>query len=71
MEEGENDGLVDRDEDEGVERQYTFAGDERLTGEVNEDSTPALQKRYQEALEDVGKSVSSETAENIARYIRQ
>lgn len=71
LEEGENDGLVDRDEDEGVERQYTFAGDERLTGEVNEDSTPALQKRYQEALEDVGKSVSSETAENIARYIRQ
>ncbi|KAJ9572399.1 Conserved hypothetical ATP binding protein [Nakaseomyces glabratus] len=71
LEEGENDGLVDRDEDEGVERQYTFAGDERLTGEINEDSTPALQKRYQEALEDVGKSVSSETAENIARYIRQ
>lgn len=71
LEEGENDGLVDRDEDEGVERQYTFAGDERLTGEVNEDSTPALQKRYQDALEDVGKSVSSETAENIARYIRQ
>ncbi|SCV02172.1 LANO_0F15720g1_1 [Lachancea nothofagi CBS 11611] len=69
--EGENDGIVLRDEDEGVEREYTFAGDERTSGEVNSKSTPDLQRRYEEALEQVGKSASSETAENIARYIRQ
>ncbi|SCU99290.1 LADA_0H18778g1_1 [Lachancea dasiensis] len=70
-EEGEHDGIVLRDEDEGVEREYTFAGDERTNGEINGQSAPNLQKRYQEALEQVAKSASSETAENIARYIRQ
>ncbi|KAL3231317.1 GPN-loop GTPase 1 [Nakaseomyces bracarensis] len=71
IEEGENDGFVDRDEDEGVEREYTFAGDERIKGEVNESNEPLLQKRYQEAFEQVSKTASSETAENIARYVRQ
>lgn len=71
IEEDENDGLVGRDEDEGVEREYTFAGDERLSGEVNETTTPDLQKRYEEAFAKVAKNASSETAENIARYIRQ
>lgn len=71
IEEGDDDGIVTRDEDEDVEREYTFAGDERLTGEVNEDKTPDLQKRYAEALANTAKTVSSETAENIARYIRE
>lgn len=71
LEEGENDGVVLRDEDEGIEREYTFAGDERVQGEVNESSTPDLQKRYEEAFEKVAKSANSETADKIARYIRQ
>ncbi|CCC71235.1 hypothetical protein NCAS_0G03480 [Naumovozyma castellii] len=71
LEEGEDDGVVERDEDEGVEREYTFPGEERTQGEVNERDTPDLQKRYQEALERVSKEASSETAENIARHIRQ
>lgn len=71
LEEGENDGLVDRDEDEGVEREYTFPGEDRTSGEVNEANAPDLQKKYQEAFENTAKSASSETAENIARYIRQ
>lgn len=49
LEEGEDDGVVERDEDEGVEREYTFPGEERTQGEVNERDTPDLQKRYQEA----------------------
>lgn len=71
LEEGENDGVVLRDEDEGIEREYTFAGDERVQGEVNESNTPDLQKRYEEAFEKVAKSANSETADKIARYIRQ
>lgn len=71
LEEGENDGVVLRDEDEGIEREYTFAGDERVQGEVNESSAPDLQKRYEEAFEKVAKSANSETADKIARYIRQ
>ncbi|CAI4553362.1 BGN_3a_G0030180.mRNA.1.CDS.1 [Saccharomyces cerevisiae] len=70
LEEDANDGLVDRDEDEGVEREYTFPGEERTKGEVNENSAPDLQRRYQEAMQQVGKTASSETAENIAKYIR-
>lgn len=71
IEEGENDGIIARDEDEGVEREYTFAGDERMAGEVNEEATPDLQKRYAEALASTAKTASSQTAENIARYIRE
>ncbi|CCF58180.1 hypothetical protein KAFR_0E00260 [Kazachstania africana CBS 2517] len=71
LEEGENDGLVDRDEDEGIEREYTFPGEDRLEGEVNDRTAPDLQKKYQEAFEQTSKQASSETAENIARYIRQ
>lgn len=72
LEDGENDGIIDRDEDEGiqVEREYTFAGDDRLDGEVNEKKAADLQKRYQEAFEKTSKQASSETAENIAKYIR-
>lgn len=55
LEEDANDGLVDRDEDEGVEREYTFPGEERTKGEVNENSAPDLQRRYQEAMQQVGK----------------
>lgn len=69
--ETENDGIVLRDEDEGIEREYTFANEDRLAGEVNGNATPDLQKRYEEAFQKVAKSASSETAENIARYIRQ
>ena len=70
LEEDANDGLVDRDEDEGVEREYTFPGEERTQGEVNETSAPDLQKRYQDAMQQVAKTATSETAENIAKYIR-
>ncbi|KAG0675251.1 GPN-loop GTPase 1 [Kluyveromyces marxianus] len=77
LEEGENGGLVERDEDEQddvgkrAEREYTFAGEDRLNGEVNETDTPDLQKRYEDAFAKVAKDASSQTAENIARYIRQ
>lgn len=71
LEEGENDGIILRDEEEVIDREYTFAGDERLTGEINSRDTPDLQRRYEEALQKVAKSASSETAENIAKYIRQ
>ncbi|EDO19642.1 hypothetical protein Kpol_1018p182 [Vanderwaltozyma polyspora DSM 70294] len=71
LEEGEYDGLVEADEDdyEGVEREYTFAGDARQ-GEINSDNAPDLQQRYQEAFEKLGKPASSDTAANIARHIR-
>lgn len=71
FEEGENDGLVERDEDEDTEREYTFPGEERTQGEVNDKRAPDLQKRYQEAFENMAKDASSKTAENIANYIRQ
>ncbi|AAS53799.2 AFR428Cp [Eremothecium gossypii ATCC 10895] len=71
IEEGEHDGIVPRDEDEDVEREYTFAGDQRLSGEVNEDTTPDLQQKYEDAMARTARSASSQTAENIARYIRQ
>lgn len=70
LEEGEDDGVVGRDEDEGIEREYTFTGDERQ-GEITGENEPDLQKRYTDAFEKMGKSASSETAENIARYIRE
>lgn len=68
-EEGENDGIIDRDEDEGIEREYTFANEDRLHGELRDE--PDLQERYRQAMEQTAKDVSSETAENIAKYIRQ
>lgn len=71
FEEGEDDGLVERDEDEGIEREYTFPGEERTQGEINDKSAPDLQKKYEEAFEKVAKNASSQTAENIANYIRQ
>lgn len=67
----DNDGLVERDEDEGVEREYTFPGEERTEGEINSKNEPDLQKRYRDAFESVAKDASSQTAENIAKYIRQ
>lgn len=70
IEEGENDGILLPDDDEGVEREYTFPED-RNAGEVNDNSNAALQARYQEAYEKVAKEASSKTAENIANYIRQ
>lgn len=71
LEEGEDDGLMERDEDEGIEREYTFPGEERTQGEINDKSAPDLQKKYEDAFERVAKSASSQTAENIANYIRQ
>ena len=70
IEEGEDDGLVERDEDEGVEREYTFAAEERLEGEINQRTPADLQKRYQEAFERTSKTASTKTAENIAKYIK-
>ncbi|AET38647.1 GTPase NPA3 Ecym_3144 [Eremothecium cymbalariae DBVPG len=70
VEEGEDDGLVLRDEDEDLEREYTFAGDERTTGTIN-DNYPDLQRKYEEDLSKTAKSASSQTAENIARYLRK
>ncbi|KAH3678457.1 hypothetical protein WICMUC_001474 [Wickerhamomyces mucosus] len=69
-EEGENDGLVPHDDDEGVEREYTFPGD-RQNGEINDNTNEALQARYQNAYEKTAKEASSKTAENIAKYINQ
>ena len=70
IEEGEDDGLVERDEDEGVEREYTFAAGERLEGEINGRTAADLQQRYQEAFERTSKTASTKTAENIAKYIK-
>lgn len=66
--EDENNGEVVRDEDE-PERQYTFPQDR--SSEVNENTDADLQRRYQAAFEKTAKEASSETAENIANYIRQ
>ncbi|GCE99397.1 GPN-loop GTPase 1 [Zygosaccharomyces mellis] len=71
LEEGEDDGLVVPDEFEDSEREYTFASGDRTQGEINAQNAPGLQKAYQEAANRVGKSANSETAENIARYLRQ
>ncbi|OBA26108.1 hypothetical protein HANVADRAFT_53424 [Hanseniaspora valbyensis NRRL Y-1626] len=76
LEEGENDGILDPDSEQeenddigaAAEREYTFSEDREL-GEVN-DTVPDLQAKYQEALEKTAKDVSSETAENIVKYIR-
>lgn len=70
IEEGENDGILPPDDDEGVEREYTFPED-RNSGEVNDNTDAELQARYQQAYEQVAKEASSQTAENIANYIRQ
>lgn len=66
IEEGENDGLVLPDEEEGVEREYTFPED-RNQEVFDED----VIKQYQNAYEQTAKSASSKTAENIAKYINQ
>ncbi|SGZ38862.1 probable GTPase NPA3 [Hanseniaspora guilliermondii] len=72
LEEGENDGIVYPDEEEDdiaqPSREYTFSEDREM-GEVN-DNNPDLQAMYQEAMEKTSKDISSETAENIAKYIR-
>ena len=72
LEEGENDGIVYPDEEEediaNPSREYTFSEDREM-GEVN-DKNPDLQAMYQEAMENTSKDISSETAENIAKYIR-
>lgn len=73
LEEGENDGILDPDAEEEDDiaqpsREYTFSDDREL-GEIN-DTVPDLQAKYQEAFEKTGKEVNSETAENIAKYIR-
>jgi GTPase SAR1 family protein len=67
-EEDENSGEVMRDEDE-PERQYTFPEDRN--SEINENTDADLQSRYQAAFEKTAKLPSSETAENIANYIRR
>lgn len=71
VEEGENDGLMLPDEFEDTEREYTFSASDRTQGEINDQSAPDLQSAYQEAADRLRKDVSSETAENIAKYVRQ
>lgn len=70
LEEGESDGLVLRDEEEGIEvdREYNFPED-RQGGEVNDKSDAALQQRYQQAHEMTAKDASSTTAAEIAKYL--
>ncbi|AMD21569.1 HFL287Wp [Eremothecium sinecaudum] len=70
LEEGEHDGVVLRDEDEDTERVYTFADNDRTAGEINSSSASDLQMRYEEAFAKTAKTASSQTAENIAKYIR-
>lgn len=65
--ESADDGEVLRDEDE-PERQYTFPQDRN--SEL-QDTDSDLQARYQAAFEKTAKTASSETAENIANYIRR
>lgn len=61
-------GEVERDDDEEVQREYTFPEDRGSElGQADED----LQARYQAAFEGTAKTASSKTAESIAQYIRQ
>lgn len=69
IEEGENDGILLPDEEEDVEREYTFPDDRN--GEINENSNEELQARYRDAYESTAKEISSSTAQNIADYINQ
>lgn len=72
IEEGDNDGLVEPDQDIGAsEREYTFPENDRLEGEVTSNAHPDLQERYQQAFEQQAKTASSGVAEDIAKYIRQ
>lgn len=50
-------------------REYTFAEDRQSELDPTKDAD--LQARYQQAMEARGKPVSSQTAENIARYINR
>lgn len=50
-------------------REYTFAEDRQSELDPTKDAD--LQARYQQAMESRGKPVSSQTAENIARYINR
>ncbi|GEQ67513.1 hypothetical protein JCM33374_g1178 [Metschnikowia sp. JCM 33374] len=64
----ENQGEVERDDDEDVQREYTFPEDRSSElGKADED----LQARYQAAFESSAKTASSKTAESIAQYIKQ
>lgn len=65
-EDDELNGEVLRDEDE-PEREYTFPEDR--ASQLGLDAE--MQQRYQAAFEQTQKVVSSETAENIAKYIRR
>jgi GTPase SAR1 family protein len=66
VEEGEDDGLVLPDEEEGVEREYTFPEDRN-----QEVADQDILSQYQQAYEQTAKPASSRTAENIAKYINQ
>ncbi|CAH6719864.1 GPN-loop GTPase 1 [[Candida] jaroonii] len=67
-EDEEYQGELDRDEDEPT-REYTFPEDRN--SEINSMNDSDLQSRYQEAFESTAKTASSQTAENIANYIRR
>lgn len=67
-EDDEYQGELDRDEDEPT-REYTFPEDRN--SEINSMNDSDLQSRYQEAFESTAKTASSQTAENIANYIRR
>ncbi|KAM9919576.1 hypothetical protein OXX59_007836 [Metschnikowia pulcherrima] len=61
-------GEVERDDDEEVQREYTFPEDRQSElGSTEAD----LQARYQAAFEASAKPASSKTAETIAQYIQQ
>ncbi|OBA19446.1 hypothetical protein METBIDRAFT_46247 [Metschnikowia bicuspidata var. bicuspidata NRRL YB-4993] len=61
-------GEVERDDDEDVQREYTFPEDRNSElGSTDAD----LQARYQAAFEASAKTASSKTAESIAQYIKQ
>ncbi|KAI5960801.1 uncharacterized protein KGF55_004371 [Candida pseudojiufengensis] len=60
------------DEEEGLglpSREYTFPEDR--SSELNESTDADLKERYKKALEDKSQPISSQTAENIARYINR
>lgn len=68
VEDDEYQGELLRDEDEDIQREYTFPEDRGSELDANDTD---LQARYQAALEATAKTASSKTAENIAQYIKR
>ncbi|KAG7192614.1 GPN-loop GTPase 1 [Scheffersomyces spartinae] len=68
-EDNNHNGEVVPDEEEEVEREYTFPEDR--SAEITSNTEEDIQSRYQQAFEDTAKSASSKTVEAIANYIRR